>query len=281
MKSGNIILIGPTNSGKSTLINTIIGKRVTLVSRKKQSTTFNQKLYKYISEYQYILQDTPGFFNSPKKISQKLSSAPLADIDNAVLIYVVIDASRKITSIYKKIFLSLEKQLSDQKVFLILNKTDKIKNEEILKKIKLFENNKVINQIFPISALTGYGTELLLQKSKIYLKNKKNTSSKKTVQIKKEIFYAEVTREKIFDKVHKEIPYYCDIITDKIVNQLKTVKIHQTIIVRKKSHKNIIIGKNGALLKDIGTESRKEISKFENKKIHLFLFVRLVKEKKA
>lgn len=281
MKSGNIILIGPTNSGKSTLINTIIGKRVTLVSRKKQSTTFNQKLYKYISEYQYILQDTPGFFNSPKKISQKLSSAPLADIDNAVLIYVVIDASRKITSIYKKIFLSLEKQLSDQKVFLILNKTDKIKNEEILNKIKFFENNKVINQIFPISALTGYGTELLLQKSKIYLKNKKNTSSKKTVQIKKEIFYAEVTREKIFDKVHKEIPYYCDIITDKIVNQLKTVKIYQTIIVRKKSHKNIIIGKNGALLKDIGTESRKEISKFENKKIHLFLFVRLVKEKKA
>ena len=281
MKSGNIILIGPTNSGKSTLINTIIGKRVTLVSRKKQSTTFNQKLYKYISEYQYILQDTPGFFNSPKKISQKLSSAPLADIDNSVLIYVVIDASRKITSIYKKIFLSLEKQLSDQKVFLILNKTDKIKNEEILNKIKFFENNKVINQIFPISALTGYGTELLLQKSKIYLKNKKNTSSKKTVQIKKEIFYAEVTREKIFDKVHKEIPYYCDIITDKIVNQLKTVKIYQTIIVRKKSHKNIIIGKNGALLKEIGTESRKEISKFENKKIHLFLFVRLVKEKKA
>ena len=281
MKSGNIILIGPTNSGKSTLINTIIGKRVTLVSRKKQSTTFNQKLYKYISEYQYILQDTPGFFNSPKKISQKLSSAPLADIDNAVLIYVVIDASRKITSIYKKIFLSLEKQLRDQKVFLILNKTDKIKNEEILKKIKFFENNKVINQIFPISALTGYGTELLLQKSKIYLKNKKNTSSKKTVQIKKEIFYAEVTREKIFDKVHKEIPYYCDIITDKIVNQLKTVKIYQTIIVRKKSHKNIIIGKNGALLKEIGSVSRKEISKFENKKIHLFLFVRLVKEKKA
>ena len=281
MKSGNIILIGPTNSGKSTLINTIIGKRVTLVSRKKQSTTFNQKLYKYISEYQYILQDTPGFFNSPKKISQKLSSAPLADIDNAVLIYVVIDASRKITSIYKKIFLSLERQLSDQKVFLILNKTDKIKNEEILNKIKFFENYKVINQIFPISALTGYGIELLLQKSKIYLKNKKNTSSKKTVQIKKEIFYAEVTREKIFDKVHKEIPYYCDIITDKIVNQLKTVKIYQTIIVRKKSHKNIIIGKNGNLLKDIGTESRKEISKFENKKIHLFLFVRLVKEKKA
>ena len=281
MKSGNIILIGPTNSGKSTLINTIIGKRVTLVSRKKQSTTFNQKLYKYISEYQYILQDTPGFFNSPKKISQKLSSAPLADIDNAVLIYVVIDASRKITSVYKKIFLSLEKQLSDQKVFLILNKTDKIKNEEILKKIKFFENNKVINQIFPISALTGNGTELLLQKSKNYLKNKKNTSSKKTVQIKKEIFYAEVTREKIFDKVHKEIPYYCDIITDKIVNQLKTVKIYQTIIVRKKSHKNIIIGKKGALLKEIGTESRKEISKFENKKVHLFLFIRLTKEKKA
>ena len=281
MKSGNIILIGPTNSGKSTLINSIIGKRVTLVSRKKQSTTFNQKLIKRISEYQFILQDTPGYFNSSKKINQKFSSAPLAEIDNAVLIFVVLDSSRKIFKINKRIFSSLEKQITHQKVFLVLNKTDKIKNDELLEKIKAFEKFKIVDQIFPISALNGNGTDLLIQKSKKYLKVNKNLKSKKVVQLKKDIFYAEVTREKLFDRVHREIPYACEIETDKIIKKLDTIKIYQTIIVRKKSHKNIIIGKNGSLLKEIGIESRKEISKYENKKIHLFLFVRLIKEKSS
>ena len=281
MKSGNIILIGPTNSGKSTLINSIIGKRVTLVSRKKQSTTFNQKLIKRISEYQFILQDTPGYFNSSKKINQKFSSAPLAEIDNAVLIFVVLDSSRKIFKINKRIFSSLEKQITHQKVFLVLNKTDKIKNDELLEKIKAFEKFKIVDQIFPISALNGNGTDLLIQKSKKYLKVNKNLKSKKVVQLKKDIFYAEVTREKLFDRVHREIPYACEIETDKIIKKSDTIKIYQTIIVRKKSHKNIIIGKNGSLLKEIGIESRKEISKYENKKIHLFLFVRLIKEKSS
>ena len=281
MKSGNIILIGPTNSGKSTLINSIIGKRVTLVSRKKQSTTFNQKLIKRISEYQFILQDTPGYFNSSKKINQKFSSAPLAEIDNAVLIFVVLDSSRKILKTNKRIFSSLEKHITHQKVFLVLNKTDKIKNDELLEKIKAFEKFKIVDQIFPISALNGNGTDLLIQKSKKYLKVNKNLKSKKVVQLKKDIFYAEVTREKLFDRVHREIPYACEIETDKIIKKLDTIKIYQTIIVRKKSHKNIIIGKNGSLLKEIGIESRKEISKYENKKIHLFLFVRLIKEKSS
>jgi len=281
MKSGNIILIGPTNSGKSTLINSIIGKRVTLVSRKKQSTTFNQKLIKRISEYQFILQDTPGYFNSSKKINQKFSSAPLAEIDNAVLIFVVLDSSRKILKTNKRIFSSLEKHITHQKVFLVLNKTDKIKNDELLEKIKAFEKFKIVDQIFPISALNGNGTDLLIQKSKKYLKVNKNLKSKKVVQLKKDIFYAEVTREKLFDRVHREIPYACEIETDKIIKKLETIKIYQTIIVRKKSHKNIIIGKNGSLLKEIGIESRKEISKYENKKIHLFLFVRLIKEKSS
>ncbi len=95
MKSGNIVLIGPTNSGKSTLVNSIMGRRVTLVSRKKQSTTFNQKLIKNISEFEYILQDTPGTFASMKKISNKVVSSPFAEIDNAVIIYLVLDISKK------------------------------------------------------------------------------------------------------------------------------------------------------------------------------------------
>ena len=135
MKSGNIVLIGPTNSGKSTLVNSIMGRRVTLVSRKKQSTTFNQKLTKNISEFEYILQDTPGTFASMKKISNKVISSPFAEIDNAVIIYLVLDISKKTKTEFKRIQSSLKDKIIDQKIFLVLNKIDKCNDEDVLKSI--------------------------------------------------------------------------------------------------------------------------------------------------
>ena len=107
MKSGNIVLIGPTNSGKSSLVNKIMGQRVSLVSRKKQSTTFNQKVYKKFSENEFIIQDTPGFFSSRKKINNNIISSPLAEIETSDLIYVVVDISLRINNEYKKIINSL------------------------------------------------------------------------------------------------------------------------------------------------------------------------------
>ena len=91
MKSGTILLIGPTNSGKSTLLNKIIGKRVSLVSRKKQSTTFNQKAIKTLSEAEIILQDTPGIFLSTKRISNRMSNSAISEIETSTIIYLVLD----------------------------------------------------------------------------------------------------------------------------------------------------------------------------------------------
>ena len=107
MKSGNITLIGPTNSGKSSLINQIIGKRVSLVSRKKQSTIFNQKVSKKISENEFIIQDTPGFFSSKKKIKNNVISSPFAEIEMSNIIFVVIDVSLRSNQNYKKIIQSV------------------------------------------------------------------------------------------------------------------------------------------------------------------------------
>ncbi len=95
MKSGIILLIGPTNSGKSTLLNKIIGKRVSLVSRKKQSTTFNQKAIKSLSEAEIILLDTPGIFSSTKKISNRMSNSAISEIETATIIYLVLDIQKK------------------------------------------------------------------------------------------------------------------------------------------------------------------------------------------
>ena len=116
--------------------------------------------------------------------------------------------------------------------------------------------------------------------TKNYLPKRKNRySTKKKLFIKKELFYSEVTREKIYDIVHKEIPYQCKVLTEKVIKSKDSVKIYQMIKVNKKSHKNILIGKNGSTLKEIGILARKEISNYENKKIHLFLFVKLFSEK--
>ena len=276
MKSGNITLIGPTNSGKSSLVNQIIGKRVSLVSRKKQSTIFNQKVSKKISENEFIIQDTPGFFSSKKKIKNNVISSPFAEIEMSNIIYVVIDVSLRSNQNYKKIIQSLKEIIYKQKIFLILNKIDKIKKELLLKAIKYYSSEKIFDEIFPVSSLTGEGIDNLLEHSKKFTsKNIKKYQSKTFMNIKKKLFYAEVTREKILDKVHKEIPYQCRVITEKITKFESQIKIHQSIEVRRKSHKNIIIGNKGLMLKEIGLASRKEIAKYENKKIHLFLFVKL------
>jgi GTP-binding protein Era len=113
MKSGVILLIGPTNSGKSTLLNKIIGKRVSLVSRKKQSTTFNQKAVKNLSEAEIVLQDTPGIFSSTKKISNKMSTSAIAEIETATLIYLVLDISKKIEPTLKKIIKTLNDKIKN------------------------------------------------------------------------------------------------------------------------------------------------------------------------
>ena len=281
MKSGNIVLIGPTNSGKSSLVNNIIGQRVSLVSRKKQSTTFNQKVYKKISDNEFIIQDTPGFFSSRKKINNNIISSPLAEIETSDLIYVVIDVSLRITNNYKKIINSLENKIEKQHVFLILNKIDKVKKDKVLNAIKFYSKEKIFNEIFPISSLTGEGVANLIKFSKKFT-NKTSIKSKsyRNIQIKKKLFYSEVTREKILDKIHREIPYQCDVVTEKIKKAESQIKIYQSILVRRQSHKNILVGKKGSMLKEIGHASRKEIARFENKKIHLFLFVKLTKEKK-
>lgn len=281
MKSGNILLIGPTNSGKSTLLNQVVGKRVSLVSRKKQSTTFNLKSVINISEAELILQDTPGIFFSAKKISNKMSNSAITEIDSAVVIYLVIDASKKFETSFKKIINTLKEKIEYQKIFLILNKIDKIKKSKTLIKIEEYKNYTEIDAIFPISAKEGTGINNLLTSSIQYLPKKKNKYSKtKEPLINKDLFYSEITREKIYDKIHKEIPYQCRVITEKIEKSKDQIRIHQVIKVSKKSHKNIIIGKKGSTLKEIGALSRREISNFENKKIHLFLFVKVDTAKK-
>ena len=167
MKSGTILLVGPTNSGKSTLLNKIIGKRVSLVSRKKQSTTFNQKAIKSLSEAEIILQDTPGIFSSTKRISNRMSNSAISEIETATIIYLVIDISKKIEPTLNKIIKTLNNKVNEQRIFLVLNKIDKISRGNIILKIKDYKNQTELEDIFPISALDGEGISDLLEFTKL------------------------------------------------------------------------------------------------------------------
>ena len=147
--------------------------------------------------------------------------------------------------------------------------------------LKFYSKEKIFNEIFPISSLTGEGVANLIKFSKKFtIKTSIKSKPSSSIQIKKKLFYSEVTREKILDKIHREIPYQCDVVTEKINKGASQIKIYQSIVIKRQSHKNILVGKKGSMLKEIGQASRKEIARFENKKIHLFLFVKLAKEKK-
>ena len=282
MKSGTILLLGATNSGKSTLVNQIVGKRVSMVSRKKQSTTFNQKAVKNISETEFILQDTPGIYSAKTKISNRMTNTAFSAIDEANLILVVVDSGSTKNSEIDKIIKTLNESNQTTKIFLVLNKTDKVSREMVLEKIKALGDMSLFEEIFPISALIGDGVQEMLDIIKKYLpKSEKKFSNKKTLLVSKDIYYTEVTREKLYDRTHKEIPYECKITTDKISNSKNAITIHQTIHINKKSHKYILVGNKGSNLKSIGESSRLEISKFMNKKVNLFLFVKLTSINKS
>jgi len=282
MKSGTILLLGATNSGKSTLINQIVGKRVSMVSRKKQSTTFNQKAVRNISEAEFILQDTPGIFSAKTKISNKMTNTAFSGIDEADLVLVIVDSGSTKKNELNKIFKTLNENKKNTKIFLVLNKIDKINRETVLAKINELGDMQLFIEIFPISALLGNGVTEMLNVIKEYLpKREKKYSSKKTLLLKKNTYYTEVTREKIYDRTHKEIPYECKVSTDKVSNSKKTITIHQTIHINKKSHKYILVGNKGSNLKQIGESARREISKFMNKKVNLFLFVKLINTNKS
>ena len=170
MRSGHILLLGPTNSGKSTLLNQIVGKKVSMVSRKQQSTTFNQKAVKNFSEAEIILYDTPGIYSSTKKTSNRMSNSAIAEIETAAIIYLVLDISKKIEPTLKKIINTLENKVNKQRIFLILNKIDKLNRDKIILKIKDYEDQTKLVDIFPISALDGEGINDLLEFTRKYFR---------------------------------------------------------------------------------------------------------------
>ena len=276
-KSGFVAIIGPTNAGKSTFLNTIMGRKVSIVSHKVQTTRTQLRAVKMIGDSQIIFVDTPGVFRPARKLDRAMIKAATDSISDADAVLVMIDGKHGITESIREIAKLIKKAKEKSAIFAVINKVDAIKKETLLPLAQELNNMDIFKEIFMISALKNKGIEPMLRiladqmPESPYLFEPKDL-----VDVPDEIWLAEITREKIYKFIHKELPYYIHVSTDSIETDEEGVfEINQTIYVKTDGHKKIIIGKNGQQLKQIGTLARHEIQDEWEIKARLNLFVRV------
>ncbi len=272
------LIVGKPNVGKSTLINFLIGEKVSIVSRKAQTTQKNTTGVITKNDSQLIFFDTPGLNKIEKNIRiSETFKAVAEDID--IIIYMV-DNRKSSQSIDAQFSDWLEKKESRfRKKILLFNKVDSIE------KVRLFEITKKINEVinfdetFFISLSKKSGTESFtkwLDQQAYYNEWLFNENYKNNVDKKK--FLSELTREKIFEYVHEEIPYNLEIKTDYIEpTNNKSLKVYQAVWLNKKSYKPIILGKEGGSIKMISIQARRDMEKYLKKRVHLFIRLKIKK----
>ena len=276
-KCGKILLSGFSNAGKSSLVNFFFKKKVSIVSHKVQTT--NQKI-RAILNYktnQLIFIDTPGIITDKRFFNKKMSRSLLEESDSCDLNLFILDSSKVIN---ENLLNKIKNSVSNFKVnFLVLNKIDLIKNEKIVELISEINKKIDFTETFPISVKKKMGIDILLQK---IIKNipTRNWLFKEDDLISKDLNFqlSEITRERIFKFINKEVPYSIKIKTSFETFE-KLVKVRQVILVKKNSQKAILIGKSGEKIKHIGTDTRPEMEKLFNKKVFLDLKV-LFQQKK-
>lgn len=276
MKSGFVSLIGRPNVGKSTLLNTLINQKIAITSNKPQTTrNIIQGIYNE-EGYQIVFVDTPGIHKPLNKLGKVLNKEAQSLTKDVDLILFVVDASEGIGGGDKKIISSLNE--TDSKVILVLNKVDKITNEQLLKVINDYKDLFDFAEIVPISALTKENTERLLSVIKKYLTDNMRYFDDDMITTSTLSFLvSEFVREKIFRMTEEEIPHSITCITSKYEDKKNIVEITVDIIVDRDSIKKIVIGKQGSLLKAVGIEARKDIEALIGKKVYLELYVKTIK----
>lgn len=277
MKSGFVGLIGRPNVGKSTLMNNIIGTKVAIISNKPQTTrNIIQGIYND-EESQIVFVDTPGIHKPNHKLGQYLNKQAYYSIDDVDIIMMLVDASEELGAGDKYVIDKLKEV--NKPVILILNKIDKIPREKILIKIAQYKDLYDFSEIIPISALDSINIDDAIKTCKKYLPESVKFFDDDIVTNKSTKFLiSEMIREKIFLLTEEEVPHSTSCYIEKIEKSKGSYNIIATIVVDRDSLKRIIIGKQGAMIKKIGTMARYDIEKLLNKKVYLDLHVRTIEK---
>lgn len=275
MKSGFVTLIGRPNVGKSTLINSIVGKKVAITSSKPQTTrNIIQGIYND-NDSQIVFVDTPGIHKPNHKLGKTLNKQAYYSIGDVDIILLLVDGSEELGKGDKYIIETLKEQ--KKPVILIINKIDKINKEEILLKINEYKDLYDFKEIIPLSALKKNNIDTVTKVLKNYLPDsikyyEDDMYTNKTTPF----IIAETVREKVFNLTDEEVPHSITCVTENIEKQKGSYLINVAIIVDRDSLKKIVIGKHGNMIKEIGTKARIDIEELLDSKVYLELFVKTI-----
>ena len=274
-RSGFVALIGAPNAGKSTLVNRLVGAKVSIVSHKVQTTRAIVRGIATVDRTQIVFVDTPGIFSPRRRLDRAMVTTAWGGAKDADIVLVLIDAERGLVGDAAKLIEALD-QVHHPKI-LILNKVDQVKRESLLALTAAANEKATFERTFMISALDGSGVDDLanflaerLPEGPWYYPEDQISD------LPMRQLAAEVTREKLYLRLHQELPYSSHVETESWEEKKDgSVRIEQVIYVERDSQKKIVLGKGGDAIKAIGQAARKEISEILDQKVHLFLFVKV------
>ncbi|WP_138379832.1 GTPase Era [Luteithermobacter gelatinilyticus] len=276
-RCGYVALIGAPNVGKSTLLNALVGSKISIVTHKVQTTRTRLIGVGVDGPNQMIFLDTPGIFQPKRRLERAMVSAAWEGAYDADIVLLMIDATRGVDEDTRRIAENLKEH--KRRAMLVINKVDAVKRERLLALAQEMNAAGEFTDTLMISALTGDGLEDLKQKIAKYLpEGVWLYPEDQLTDITERMLAAEITREKFFLRLHDELPYSATVETESW-KELKdgSVRIEQVIYVERDSQKKIVIGKGGQTLKEIGRQAREELQDLLDRRVHLFLFVKVRK----
>lgn len=273
-KSGFVSILGRPNAGKSTLVNALVGRKVAIVSARPQTTRNRIQGIVNRDSAQIVLVDTPGIHKPATVLGRQMMSEVEHALEGIDVLCLIVDATEKFGP-GDRYALELVKKFSG-KSFLLLNKIDRVEKGKLLPLMDLYHREHEFAEIIPISALTGDGLPLLLELLLANLPEGEPYFPPDQFTDQPERFLAaEIVREKVLTATRDEVPHSVAVLVDSFEESEKLIRIRATVYVERDGQKGIIIGKGGGMLKQIGTEARKELESLLGVKIFLELFVKV------
>ncbi|MBF6598871.1 MAG: GTPase Era [Fermentimonas sp.] len=275
-RSGFVNIVGNPNVGKSTLMNRLVGEKISIITSKSQTTRHRIMGIVNTPEYQIVYSDTPGVLQPNYKLQEQMLGFSLSALQDADVLLYVTDVVEKIDKNDK--FLTKVQQL-DLPVLLLINKIDQTNQSDLEKFVDIWKQMLPKSEIYPISALNDFGVEMIQKRILDLLPESPPYFEKDALTDKPARFFVtEIIREKSLLIYQKEIPYSIEVVVEEFKEESDIIRIRAIILVERDTQKGIVIGHKGESLKKLGTMARKDIELFFDKKVFLQLYVKVEKD---
>jgi len=274
-RCGYVALIGAPNVGKSTLLNTLVGAKVSIVSPKVQTTRRRILGIAVEGRSQLIFVDTPGIFEPKRRLERAMVAAAWSGVEDADVIVLLVDATRPADAATRAIVDKLKQ--AGRKTVLVINKIDLVPRPALLEIVDRYARDGIFDPVFMLSGLTGDGMgDLKAHLARMLPVGPWLFPEDQLSDLPQRLIAAEVTREQIFLQLHEELPYNSTVETDSWEERRDgSVRIEQSIYVMRPGQKAIVLGEGGRQIKRIGERARAELERMLDRRVHLFLFVRV------